>query len=469
MLVMKFGGTSVQDAPAMQRLAAVVQPRVAERPVVVVSALAKVTDALLGLEAPARAGNVPDALTALHALAERHRAVAAALGAGDVGGWLADRPVADEVHAIPAPPGRPRTLAGDVAGLDAFLRAAAGRPWTDAERDAVAAHGELWSSRLVTAALRGIGLDAVWFDARLVIRTDDRFSRATPDPDAIRLHADQQLRPLLASGHVPVMQGFIGAAPDLRTTTLGRGGSDYTAALVGAGLDAALVEIWTDVNGIMTADPRIVPHARTLDAATYDEAAELATFGAKVLHPATATPLVDRNIPIVVRNSFQPAHPGTRITRTPAADAPGVRSISSKRGVTLVNIRTPRMLGAYGVLREIFEIFERHEVPVDVLASSEVSISVTIDDASRSEALRADLQRLGDVTMTPGHAIIAVVGHGLKGTPRTAARAFTAVGDVNVELISEGASAINMTFVVAEADVPVVVRRLHDEFFGPAA
>lgn len=444
MIVMKFGGTSVQDADAMRRLAAIVAERRADRPVVVVSAMAKVTDALLALEQAADGSAIA---SALGALVERHVTAAQALGLDAT----AFGPIAEEAAAL-------------ARRLEQHHPA----PWDDALRDHVVAHGELWSSRLVHGALRRAGADAVWVDARLVIRTDDRFGRALPDLGAITLHADQLLRPLLADGHTPVTQGFIGADAANRTTTLGRGGSDYTAALLGAALGCRSVEIWTDVNGIMSADPRLVPSASTLDATTYEEAAELATFGAKVLHPATAMPLVDREIPIVVRNSFDPAHPGTRITHEPAPGARGVRSISSKKGIAVVNVRMPRMLGAYGVLREIFEVFERHEVPVDVLASSEVSVSVTIEESARSEALHADLARLGDVTITPGRAIIAVVGHGLRGTTGLAARAFQAIREVHVDLISQGASSINMTFVVAATDVPEVVRRLHAEFFDAA-
>ena len=448
MIVMKFGGTSVQDAAAMQRLALIVAGRAADAPVVVVSAMAQVTDTLLNLELHTGRGDHEHAHEALDALVARHAATADAL---DLDGTT--------MTAITA----------EAEALRALLAQTLGRGWSDAERDHVVAHGELWSSRLVTGALRAIGADAVWVDARYVVRTDDRFGRAVPDLDIITVQADQLLRPLVEAGHVPVTQGFIGAGPDARTTTLGRGGSDYTGALLGAALGVRVVEIWTDVNGIMTADPRLVPNAQTLDIATYDEAAELATFGAKVLHPATALPLVERGIPIVVRNSFQPEHPGTRIMDAPSRDDIGVRSISSKRGITIVNVRMPRMLGAYGVLREIFEVFERHEVPVDVLASSEVSVSVTIDDSAASPTLQADLARLGEVSVLSGRAIIAIVGHGLWRTAGIPAQAFQAVRDVHIELISQGASSSNMTFVIDQSDVPGVVRRLHDAFFGTPA
>jgi aspartate kinase len=321
----------------------------------------------------------------------------------------------------------------------------------------------------VAAAMAGIGLPAAWVDIRTIMVTDDRFGRATPCVQILNTRARECLGPLLDGSMIPVTQGFIGATPDAVPTTLGRGGSDFTAALLGAALDAEKVEIWTDVDGLMTADPRIVPTARTLSAASYDEAAELATFGAKVLHPATAMPLVREGIPIVVLNSRRPELPGTVIE--PAAelermgDSP-IRSISWKRGITVINVRAPRMLGAYGFLRAMFEVFERHEVVVDVLASGEVSVSLTVEDRSRLEPVIRELSRLGEVWIEDRRAIVSVVGIGLRTTPGLASRIFRAVPPANVEVISQGASAINMTFVVREEEGPDVVRRLHREFFG---
>lgn len=449
MIVTKFGGTSVQDAAAIRRLVHIVAARTADRPVVVVSALARVTDALIAL---ADATPTQDA-EALHAKVEalvlRHHEVAAELGA---------------TGALPA--------LGDTAQeLRTVLTAAAGRRTTAAERDRIASCGEYWSSRLVWAAMRLAGVDAVWVDVTQVLATDGRHGRATPDPASIERNAGFLLRPLVEAGHVPVTQGFLGAAPDASVTTLGRGGSDYSAALLGAALGVERVEIWTDVSGIMTADPRIVPGAHSLPYATYDEAAELATFGAKVLHPATAMPLVERGIPILVRNTFAPDHPGTVIRRdAPTDEADGsVRSVTMKRGITVINIRMPRMLGAYGVLREIFEVFERFETSVDVLASSEVSVSVTIDDTAHLAQLLRELGRVAEVSAFEGRAIVAIVGAALRRAPGVAARAFAALVPLNVELVSQGASATNMTFVLVERDAPEAVRRLHTEFFGAPA
>jgi aspartate kinase len=448
MIVSKFGGTSVADADAIRRLATIIAARAEQRPLVVVSALAGVTDALLALAVVVYTGGRDELAAAVEALVRRHEAVAAGLPGSE--------PAAATIRA-------------DAEELLASLGPALGRRLRPAELDRLVGLGEIWSSRLVAAAMAGDGLRSAWVDIRPLMVTDDRFGRATPYLQVLNTRVRECLGPMLEDGLVPVTQGFIGATPDGVPTTLGRGGSDFTAALLGAALGAAKVEIWTDVDGLMTADPRIVPTARTLAAASYDEAAELATFGAKVLHPATAMPLVRQGIPIVVLNSRRPELPGTVIE--PAAelermgDSP-IRSISWKRGITVINVRAPRMLGAYGFLRAMFEVFERHEVVVDVLASGEVSVSLTVEDRSRLEPVLRELGELGDVWTEDDRAIVSVVGIGLRTTPGLASRIFRAVPPANVEVISQGASAINMTFVVRAEDGPEVVRRLHREFFG---
>ncbi len=447
MIVCKFGGTSVQDAAAIRRLIGIVRSRTPERPVVVVSALARVTDALFQLARTAESGGSGHRAE-LDALVARHAATAAELDGGEA--------------ALPA-------ISTEAELLRSEVDAAAGRRFNPRELDAVTARGELWSSRLIAAALEGAGIRTQWVDMRSMMVTDERYGRATPYTQVLNLRARETLIPLVDSGVVPVTQGFIGATATGITTTFGRGGSDFTASLVGAALHVGRVEIWTDVDGLMTADPRIVASARTLSVASYEEAAELATFGAKVLHPATAVPLVREAIPVVVLNAQRPEQPGTTIESSAELERLGdspIRSISWKKGITVVNLRAPRMLGAYGFLRQLFEVFERHEVVVDVLASSEVSVSLTIEDRRHLDLVRRELEDLGEVWIDEGRAIVAVVGIGLKSTPGLAARVFGAVKPTCVEVISQGASAINMTFIVKEEDGPDVVRRLHREFFG---
>jgi len=447
-IVCKFGGTSVGDAAAIRRLIDIVRPRADRKVLVVVSAMAGVTDGLLGLVRQEIRDDPGELEARIEALEARHRAVA---------------------MELPGACSTLDSLGRELVSLRQLLGGSRGRALTLAEVDALVAHGELWSSRLVGAAFEGAGISATWVPAAGFMQTDNRHGRARPDRTAIDRLAPEAIAPALRAREVVVTQGFIGATPEGVVTTLGRGGSDYSAALLGAALGAECVEIWTDVSGLMTADPRIVPAATTLPEASYEEAAELATFGAKVLHPATQAPLVERGIPIRILNSLDASHPGTLIGPEAKLERLGdspIRSISYKMGITALSIRAPRMLGAFGFLRALFEIFERHEVVVDVVATSEVSVSLTIEDPARLEDVRRDLEAVGELRVDEGRAIIAVVGIGLRDTPGVAARVFSATQPANVEIISQGASAINITFVTREVEGPDIVRRLHREFFG---
>jgi aspartate kinase len=449
--VMKFGGTSVEDAAAFERVAAIVRPRLEARPVVVVSAMSRVTDALVSAVRRAAEGKPEEAAASLDEHLERHSTVGRSLAAPE-----------DRAELAVALEDARHTLAD-------LLRIIAAHPGTrPALHDEVVAYGERLSSHLLAAALRGRGLPARWVDGRACVRTTADHTRAEPLPEQTRTAARAHLVPLLDAGEVPVLGGFIASALDGATTTLGRGGSDYTAALVGAALDAAEIQIWTDVTGFLTADPRVVPNAIPISRLSYAEAAELAFFGAKVLHPRTILPAVERGIAVRVCNSRQPDAGGTTIEAGSEPVERGVKAIAHKSGVTLVQVTAARMLGAYGFLRSLFEVFERHRVAVDVVATSEVSVSASLDDASALAALVPDLERLGTVEVEEGNAIVCVVGEGLRDSPGIAGDAFGAVRDVNVRLISQGASRINLTFVVDESRAREVVRRLHAAFFeGP--
>jgi aspartate kinase len=319
---------------------------------------------------------------------------------------------------------------------------------------------------VLTAALEAAGTDAVWVDAREVVITDSSFGRALPDFAELTRRAHARLGSLLDRAAVPVTQGFIGATPQGITTTVGRGGSDLTAALLGAALAAEEVQIWTDVHGLMTADPRVVPGARPLAEASYDEAAELAYFGAKVLHPATMIPVIEAGIPLHIRNATDPGAQGTRVSAHPSPQPGGVKSIASKRGVTTIFLQAPRMLGAFGYLRRMFEVFDRNEVAVDVVSTSEVSVSLSIERGAVTDQLVEELERLGRVQVRRDGAIICVVGEALRETPGIAARIFRAIESVNIQMISQGASKINVTLVVDDAQAVDAVTRLHAEFFG---
>lgn len=446
-LVMKFGGTSVQDAAAIRRLSAIVRGHAERRPVVVVSAFSRVTDELSALARLADGG----ALTAemeerAGALIDRHVREATALVPGD-----GLQPLLGELEAARRE-------------LPLVLRMMAAHPGTRRPlRDELLSWGERLSSHVVAAALKADGVPSRWVDARRCIRTDEEHGRAEPRMDATRQATRAAIDPVLAAGEVPVLGGFVGATEAGATTTLGRGGSDFSAALAGASLDASEIQIWTDVSGFMTADPRVVPSARSIPRLSYDEAAELAYFGAKVLHPRTLHPAVERGIPVRVCNSMAPDSASTLIDAAgAAAPAAGVKAVAHKTGITIVRVTSARMLGASGFLRAIFEAFDRHQVVVDVVATSEVSVSLTVDQPERLPQAVRELERLGGVDVEEGYAIVCVVGEALRTTPGIAARVFGALAEINVALISQGASGINLTFAVHGEDAAPAVRRLHD-------
>jgi aspartate kinase len=308
-------------------------------------------------------------------------------------------------------------------------------------------------------------MDAVHVDARKVIVTDDRHTAAAP------LFAETYARlaktiPPLAAKQVVVMGGFIGATAAGVTSTLGRGGSDFTASIVGAGIGAGEIQIWTDVDGMLTADPAILPGGHRVKTISFAEAAELAYFGAKVLHPATVLPAIEKNIPVLILNSRRPEVPGTRIVSEPVRCGNVVKSIACKRRITVVNIHSTRMLMAHGFLRRIFEIFDRHETAVDMVSTAEVSVSLTIDNTRQLEKILAELRQFADVDTEEGQAIVCLVGDNIRYTPGVAARVFGALNGINIRMISQGASLLNLSLVVSEGDLAAAVKSLHAEFFG---
>jgi len=448
MIVMKFGGTSVQDADAISRLAEIVKVRLALKPIVVVSAMAKVTDQLLTMARAAGNGDRKTALSLSRSIRERHYNTA---------GELLGTALFTEFHG---------ELGTDFEALDELLRGiAAVGELTPRTTDQVAAFGEALSSKIVTAALASRGLASTLIDSRKCIITDNTHTRAAPLFEDTNGQLRTRVLPLVNCGRIPVMGGFIGATKQGITTTIGRGGSDFSAAIVGAGLDAERIEIWTDVDGMLTTDPNICPDARRIKVISFEEAAELAYFGAKVLHPATVLPAIQKNIPVYVLNSRNPQCEGTRI----AARAPRCnnffKAIAAKKRITIVDVAAPRMLLAHGFLRAIFEAFDRHRIPVDVVSTSEVSVSLTVDSNESIPALAADLAKLADVKYEGRKAIICMVGENLREMPGVPAQVFGELADIKIRMISQGASEINLTFVIEEDEVPEVIRRLHKAFF----
>jgi aspartate kinase len=463
LVVMKFGGTSVEDAAAILRTAQIVAGRVGKglQPVVIVSAMAKVTDLLISAATSAARGDRASALAITERLRIRHRDTASQLaGAGDREAALASSP-------DPALVTTHAWMDTEFDGLDEILRGlAVVGELTPRISDMIVSYGERVSSRMITEAFARCGLNAVYVDARQCIVTDAQYGKAIPQDAATEERLKQHVVPRLAEGRVPVMGGFIGATAQGVTTTLGRGGSDFTAAVVGGFIDASVIEIWTDVNGIMTADPRVCPDALRVRTISFEEAAELAYFGAKVLHPATILPAVKKNIPVFVLNSKNPENSGTRITALATHCRSPFKSIAIKKRLTIMDVVASRMLMSHGYLREIFEVFDKHKCPVDMVSTSEVSVSISLDSNEKLPAIAADLSKLADVKYEGRKALVCMVGENIRGQNGIAARVFQAVRHVNLRMISQGASEINMSFMVEEDDAEEAVRSLHAEFFA---
>lgn len=449
MIVMKFGGTSVEDSRAIDRIESIVRERLAEKPVVIVSAMAKVTDQLLATARAAGEGDRARALDLSRGLRERHYSAA---------GELLGSSVFTSFHT---------DLETEFDSLDELLRGiAAVGELTPRTMDNVVSFGERISSQMVAAAFSARGLNASHVDARECIVTDGNHSKAMPLFDETDARLNALVRPLLEHDRLPVMGGFIGATKEKVTTTIGRGGSDFTAAIVGAGLNAERIEIWTDVDGMMTTDPNICPEARRIKSISFEEAAELAYFGAKVLHPATLLPAMHKNIPVLVLNSRNPKNEGTRITARGPKSKNIFKAIAAKKRITIVDVVATRMLMAHGYLKSIFDVFDKHQCPVDMVSTSEVSVSLTVDSNEAIPAIAADLQKLADVKYEGRKAIVCLVGENIRGTRGIAAKVFAAIPEMNVRMISQGASEINISFVIEEEDVPEAVRSLHQKFFA---
>ena len=442
-LVLKFGGSSVADAACMRQVAEIVEKALPRCPLVVLSAMGKTTNALFAAAQAAEAGRLAEALATLGTLAESHRRAA------------------QELVAAPLPAPVERSLAEPFAELEMLLRGVAMlRELSPRSMDAIAAFGERLSTTVFEAHLRARGIASAWLDARTVMRTDASFGAALPRPSELDLAVQVRLRPLLGAGRAVVTQGYIGATEDGLTTTLGRGGSDYSAALFGAALGAEEVQIWTDVEGVLTCDPRIVAGALPIPELSFAEAGELAAFGAKVLHPATIQPAVEARIPVTVRHTRLPEGRFTTITGEVRTGRP-VTALASRGPIAVLTVTSSRMLDQSGFLARLFDVFARRGVSVDLIATAEVSVSLTVEADAPLQALVADLSAFASVAVAEERAIVAVVGERLKATPGLAARAFTALGGINVEMISMGANEINLSLVLHRAQAEEALRRLH--------
>jgi aspartate kinase len=446
LVVMKFGGTSVEDAAAIRRLIGIVESRRNAQAVVVVSALAKVTDQLLEAGRAAASGHLGSALATVRNIYVRHEQLTELLAEGTAHSALDGE------------------LRGEFRSLESLLhRIAAARSLDARLQDQLLGFGECFSSKLVTEALLAVGLSASHVDARSCIVTDSRHGQACPQLEATNQRIQHNIEPHLEAGQIPVLGGFIAATSDGIPTTLGRGGSDFTAAILGAALGASRIEIWTDVDGVMTTDPKLCPDARVIRRMSFDEASELAHFGAKVLHPATLAPAMRENIPVYVLNSRHPQNEGTEIIAE-ATHNQKVRAISAKRNVAAVEIVPSGKIDSE-LLSAVFTAFDQHSCSVDVMATSPGRISLLVDSIAPLPGIAADLQGIADVRWQNHQALVCLVGENIRRQPEVASRVFATVSDMDVRVLCHGASERTISFLVDESKAEESVRKLHAVFF----
>jgi aspartate kinase len=453
-IVMKFGGTSVADADAIARLIEIVKAqhrRSGAPPVVVVSAMSRITDQLLRMAGEAARGEREHTSSGVDEVRARHLAAVQRLV-----------PTADREDVIARIEEHVEELRAMLTALG-ILREASPR-----SLDGIGCAGELLSSRVVAAALSAAGLNAVWVDARRAIVTDDHYTAAAPLTADTAQALGREVAPQLAAGRTPIVGGYVGATRNGVATTLGRGGSDYSAAIIGAGIGAREIQIWTDVDGMLTADPRLVRAPRVVSHLSFGEASELAYFGAKVLHPSTILPAVAADIPVRILNSRNPDAPGTLITAKPPLNDRPIAALACKRNVTVVEVTSTRMLMAHGFLRRLFEVFERHRTAVDVVTTSEVSVSVTIDDDRRLPEIAQSLGEFAEVTIEGNMAILCAVGENLRADPAFAIRMLTGLDGIALRMVSQAASRRNVTVVLRDSDVAAAMSRLHEAWFVDA-
>jgi aspartate kinase len=452
MIVMKFGGTSVEDAKAIRNLTEIVKKEISRTPIVVVSACAGVTNLLLATANTAVQGKKEEALQQVVAIEARHKKIVRDLFDGDAQKFLHKHisQIGEELT----------TLVNGVVALGEL---------TPRSLDAFASHGERLSSFIIHHYFESQNIKSFWVDARSFMVTDEQFTKAAVQVDATEEKLRDIVLPKVEKGYVVMTQGFIGSSPAGITTTIGRGGSDFSAAIIGALLNVEDIQIWTDVDGILSSDPTVVKDAKKIKIMSFNEASELAYFGARVLHPETILPAVKKNIPVRVLNSKNPSSTGTMIVSKPKTDKKCVvKSIAYKEGVTLVNITSTRMFLATGFLAKVFDVFYKYETVVHTVATSEVSVTASIDNIKNLSHIVRDLKQFATVTVADKKAIVCIVGDNLRNSPGLAVKMLAPISDININMISQGASEINLSFVIDEDFVDEVVIKLHKELFANA-
>jgi len=457
MIVLKFGGSSVKDAGAIDRVSSIIEERLDMHPVVIVSALGSTTDRLVEILDALEKANAPHARGILDDIRNHHEHV--------IGEVITQEDIRENViGALNAELARINRL---IDGMENLGEVSA------RSRDAVLSFGELVSGPLLAGALESRGLSTTSVRPVDVIITDQNHGAAQPQIKMIRERCGGHIEDPASRGRIPVMGGYVGSTGTGVITTLGRGGSDLTASLVASLINAQRLEYWKDVDGILTADPDLVPEAHPVPVLTFREAAELAFLGARVLHPASIQPAVDALVPVHVLNSYKPSNPGTLIVKRTSPEfrnfkLPGgaVASVACKRRQVLINVYSTRMLGASGFLRRVFEVFDRLRLSVDHIATSEVNVTVTMSPTDCIHELTSELDEVAGVDVDKDAGVISVVGENLTRTPGVASRVFGALEDVNVKLITYGGSGVNLSLVVRDEDVPRSVRQLHSALMG---
>ena len=448
MIIMKFGGTSVANFEAITRTIFIIGGKLDQKPVVVVSALSKVTDLLYRISDAAAAGNETETKDLLSQLRQRHVDLAAELLSQSV---LKDEAVAN-VNSI-------------CDSLDSIAMAVCSLgELSDRNKAIIISKGEYLSSTIIAHAMNSKGIRTRWIDARDMMVTNKSYLKAEPDMSAIAERVPGVVSQAYEGVDAVITQGFVGVTADGEPTVLGRGGSDYSASLIGLAIDAERIEIWTDVDGVRTADPRSVKNTKYLEKISFEEAAEMAHFGAKVLHPLTIEPAVKKNIPIYVLNSMNPSGKGTAILRNELIED-GVKSVSFKENIKVINIFSTRMINTSGFLRRVFEIFSESKVSVDLISTSEANISVTVDAAQNIDSVVAQLSEFADVIVDDDKSQVSVIGKNIVRLNGMLKKTFTPLKKCNVYMISQGASFVNISFVVDREELADVVQDLHDHLF----
>ncbi|MEX0773766.1 MAG: lysine-sensitive aspartokinase 3 [Balneolales bacterium] len=451
MKVLKFGGTSMADEGTWSKILSIISNSPGS--LIVVSAISKATNTLLEAISMAQTGRFDEAVNLSKLLKERHERI--------IQNFFINHKQQDKVKIINE---AQQWIDENFTLLDEYLLSINKLGEVNKRTiDVISSIGERLSSCLLAACGRAIGIDTVYLDARTVIHTDDNFGKAKPDHKKIKQES-AFLNTLLVEGKTPIMGGFYGSSPTGEITTLGRGGSDYSASLIAGALDAGSIEIWTDVNGMYSCDPRYVAEAKLIPEIGFEEAAELAYFGARVLHPATIQPAVEKNIPVYIKNTFSPEQEGTKICSNSSFDG-DIRAIAFKQGITIVTINSSRMLMAYGFLARVFSTFEKYKVPVDLVTTSEVSISMTVDSTDNLDLVLDELQEYGDVDRNNNQSLICLVGRNFNQSSGIAVKVFDAISGIPVRMISQGSSDINLSLVVDNDLVIKAVQALHEKFF----